>query len=179
MKESDEFINKSENELKFYYNREERLEMAEKYIPVYEKKPFWKNTSLMILLLDSLVIILIFIIYNIFLSPKPWEAKFEDYKFSLDAVYFDDRIIGYVDIYFSGDTGNNDFLIPVFYWGTVEKKIDMPLPVQKTEKKSDKNTRFRFDIENIKNNDSQELNFYVLLKIDDSNIVLQKRLKRK
>lgn len=83
-----------EQQLRFHYNREERLQQSGGKIGQVDKRPWHKrNRGTFILLLDLSLIILIFIFYNVFLKTDPAAVDFGDHHFELTADVYNDEIL--------------------------------------------------------------------------------------
>ncbi|AEJ61677.1 hypothetical protein Spith_1413 [Spirochaeta thermophila DSM 6578] len=88
-----------EEELTFRYSREERLSMAPpRDGSRIDSRPFWRNTSLMILLLDVVVIVIMALIYHVFLAPRDWEVTASGYVWRLEAVSYQGQVLGSVKV---------------------------------------------------------------------------------
>lgn len=83
----------------FHYNREERVSLAGDSLGrVDHRSWFRKNRGNVLLIIDILLIIIIFIIFNTFLKPDPSTSENETHQFQLRAIQFGNEILATVKI---------------------------------------------------------------------------------
>ncbi len=87
-------IEDSEKDLHFRYNRRERLDLAEGNSgKVDNRRWFRKNRGSFILVLDISLVVVIFIIYNVFLKPDLAAEDYQGHRYELRAVEFAEEIL--------------------------------------------------------------------------------------
>jgi len=92
----------------FYYSRNERLNMSSYQVP-----PPWhkRNRGMLILIVDFLIIITFFAVYQLFLKPDSSTIVVGDHHFDLRAVEFDGEVLASLKITAREDLGPDSEII--------------------------------------------------------------------
>jgi len=85
-------------ELGFHYSREERLAAGGREKQPEPKGLFKRNRSLAIILLDVVVIVIMFLLFQFVFNPGRSWRRVEDYRVDLTTFRFEDEIYATVDI---------------------------------------------------------------------------------
>lgn len=83
----------------FHYSREDRMNLAGDTLGRVDNRSwFRRNRGNVLLIIDILLIIIIFIIFNTLLKPDPSTAESGNHQFQLRAMQFGDEILATVKI---------------------------------------------------------------------------------